>query len=173
MQLSANMYICYIWPAQNKTWALPTTKNLRLWVTNWSKRMRITLTSIGYTLQWKNNKCWQREAKMLGPTNTIDNHVQTCDRSEALQGIEKHLRAALSLIKVFGGKEDKKRDKALTVKRKISPNENNDKQLHFFFNKKKRKIASTTISKPSLIQNFETKRNLREKELNSAWRRMT
>ena len=77
---------------------------------------------------------------MLGPTNTIDNHVQTCDRSEALQGIEKHLRTALSLIKVFGGKEDKKRDKALTVKRKISPNENNDKQLHFFSTKKREKL---------------------------------
>ncbi len=53
---------------------------------------------------------------------------------------------------------------ALPIKRKIPPNSNNETQLKFFSTKKRRVVATKTISKPSSTEVIKQRINLQNIE---------
>ena len=94
-------------------------------------------------------------------TNQLQTLAEQCDSLTALSTAQTHLQAAITMIKAI----PKHNNTALTMKRKIAPNSNHEKQLQFFSTKKPR-LSSTTksIAKPSPEQIKEQRNKLHSLE---------
>ena len=86
----------------------------------------------------------------------LEKSVSFCTSTDAIQTALKHIQAASTIIKALTLSEKA----TLTVKRKISPNQNHEKQQKFFSTKKRRMITST-LSKPTLLQSEKCRTELK------------
>ena len=84
--------------------------------------------------------------------------VQTCQHVNALKAFTQHLSSAITVIKAIENNSNS-RSHTLPQKRCFPPNKNADEQLRFF-STKKRKVASTHLSKPSYTGSQQCKSHL-------------
>ena len=86
----------------------------------------------------------------------LEKSVSFCTSTDAILTALKHIQAASTIIKALTLSEKA----TLTVKMKISPNQNHEKQQKFFSTKKHRMITST-LSKPTLLQSEKYRTELK------------
>ena len=86
--------------------------------------------------------------------------IEKSDRDDLIQTTSKHMQARIAVFKTLSNHNEI----SLVPKRKIAPNENNERQMQFYSTKKKRKITKSIISKPSVSESTSVKQTLIETE---------
>ena len=82
--------------------------------------------------------------------------IEKSDRDDIIQITSRHIQARIAVFRTLSYCNEI----ALVPKRKIAPNENNEKQMQFHSTKKKRKITASVISKPSVSESTDVKQVL-------------
>ena len=80
--------------------------------------------------------------------------LKTCQHTDALKACKQHLTSAITVMRAIENTDYK--PAVLPQKRQYPPNKNSEKQLRFF-STKKRKMASTHLSKPSYSESQKCK----------------
>ena len=96
--------------------------------------------------------------KLLSCLKELENEIKVCNEIDSIHTARKHVQAAVSIIKAM----QNQKESVLPLKRKVSPNENHEKQRRFFSTKKKTVTATPSISKPSLQQSDQCKTKIRK-----------
>ena len=84
--------------------------------------------------------------------------VQDCENIDAIKTAMKHLTSAEMIVVSL---QDEQAAKKLPVKRKILPNKNAEKQLHFFSTKRVKSRGTLKLNKPSLMEVKASKKELK------------
>ena len=104
--------------------------------------------------QKKSNDLISTKTKLLIKITELEMSIRSCSKLETITAVMKLVRAAINFAKLWNVKLRK------GIKRKISPNQNFEKQLKFFSTKKKWMNLSPVLTKPSFDQSEKCKEAL-------------
>ena len=99
---------------------------------------------------------------LLHKVNNLNILLKNCDHVDALKAAEKNITSAIIALKSLAHIDT---NTTLTVKRKIAPNQNSEKQPRFFSTKKKRKVTRLKMNKPSQQEIDMTLSHLQKQEI--------
>ena len=99
---------------------------------------------------------------LLHKVNNLNILLKTCEHVDALKAAEKHVTSAIIALKSLAHIDT---NTTLTVKRKIAPNQNSEKQPRFFSTKEKRKVTRLKMNKPSQQEMDKTLSHLQKQEI--------